>query len=95
MVTLLIEHAVSDFATWQGAFDRFAAARLDGGVTGERVYRPVADPRFVVVLLDFPDVARAEAFRRFLTTRVWADPGNSPALQGTPRAEILRPAAGG
>jgi hypothetical protein len=47
MVTLLIEHAISDFATWCGAFDRFAEARRDAGVTAEHVLRPVDDPHYV------------------------------------------------
>jgi hypothetical protein len=89
MVTLLIEHAISDFATWCGAFDRFAGARRDAGVTAERVLRPVDDPHYVVVTLDFPEAEQAEGFREFLMTRVWSSPQSSPALRGTPRTRIL------
>jgi len=90
MVTLMIEHAISDFATWQGAYDRFAAVRRESGVTREQVYRPVDDPGYVVVMLDFPETGQAERFREFLAERVWASPQSSPALRGTPRTLILR-----
>jgi hypothetical protein len=91
MVTLLIQHPVTDFAVWRAAFDRFAAARREAGVRGQRVHRPVDDPRYVVVELDFDTAAGAEAFRTFLRSRVWADPNASPGLAGGPRADVLEP----
>ena len=89
MVTLLIEHAISDYDTWRTAFDRFATTRRDAGVRAERIARPVDDPAYVVVTLDFDTADRAEGFRQFLTTRIWADPASSPALAGSPRATVL------
>lgn len=89
--TLLIEHAVTDLATWQAAYDRFAGHRDAAGVRADRVYRPTDDPRHVVVLLEFDGAAPAAAFREFLRTRVWADPAASPALAGPPRATLLEP----
>lgn len=89
MVTLLIEHAVTDFDTWQAAFDRFATTRREAGVRAERIARPVDDPAYVVVTLDFDSAEQAEGFRRFLTTRIWADRASSPALAGNPRATVL------
>ncbi|NNN28986.1 hypothetical protein HLK59_01175 [Streptomyces sp. S3(2020)] len=92
MPTLRIEHPVTDFALWRTAFDRFAAARADAGVRRHRVQRPVDDPAYVVVDLDFDDVAAAEGFLGFLRSTVWASPGNAPALAGTPRTRILETA---
>lgn len=89
MPTLNIRHPVTDFDVWSSAFDRFAAVRRDAGVVGERVQRPVDDPRFVVIDLEFETVERAEAFRRFLTDKVWAVRENAPALAGTPETAIL------
>lgn len=89
MPTLNIRHPVTDFEVWWSAFERFATVRREAGVVGERVQRPVDDPRFVVIDLDFETVERAEAFRRFLTDRVWAVEENSPALAGTPETAIL------
>ena len=93
MVTLRIEHAITDFATWAAAFDRFGEARRDAGVRGHRVQRPIDDPLYVVVDLDFDTVDAAAAFHGFLTTVVWAVPENAPALAGAPKTVILDAAA--
>jgi len=91
MATLHIEHPITDFETWVTAFNQFASARAAAGVRAERVQRPVDDPRYVVVDLDFETVDDAEAFRHFLRTVIWAAPENAPALAGTPNAIILEP----
>jgi hypothetical protein len=93
MPTLHIEHAISDLDTWLSAFNRFADARQQAGVRGERVQRPVDDPRYIVVDLDFDTVEEADSFLRFLKTQVWAISENAPALEGTPETMILRPVA--
>lgn len=92
MVTLHIEHPITDFDTWRTAFGRFAQVRRDAGVTGERVARPVDDSRYIVVALDFDSPERAESFRTFLETEVWASPTNAPGLGGRPKTMILEPA---
>ena len=91
MITLHIEHPVTDLAVWRAAFDGFAERRRQGGVCGERLRHPVDDERAVVVDLDFPTRAQAQRFLAFLETVVWAAPENSPALAGTPRARLLAP----
>lgn len=95
MPTLHIEHPISDYDTWRGAFERFADARRQAGVRAHRVLRPVDDPKYVLVDLEFDTTAAAEAFLGFLNTTVWANPEHSPALSGTPRAMILTAAATG
>ena len=92
MPTLHIEHPIKDFATWKSAFDRFAQQRADAGVRHYRVQQPVDDPAYVVVDLDFDDVADAERFLGFLRTRVWSSSENAPALAGAPRTRILETA---
>jgi hypothetical protein len=92
MVTLHIEHPITDYATWRAAFDGFAGARRDGGVIAERVARPVDDDAAVVIDLDFATEERAAAFRGFLEARVWSTPANSPGLAGRPLTRILREA---
>jgi hypothetical protein len=89
MTTLRIEHAISDFATWKAAFDRFAGARERAGVREHRVLRPVDDDRYIIVDLDFDTSEPAEAFLAFLRTQVWASPEAAPALVGTPATRIL------
>lgn len=89
MATLHIQHPITDFEVWTAAFDRFADARRGAGVRAQQVLRPVDDPRFVVIDLDFDSAAEGQSFRGFLTTQVWANPENSPGLAGTPETMIL------
>jgi hypothetical protein len=88
MPTLLIEHSISDFTLWHGAFMRFAARRKQGGVIHERIMQPVDDPHYVLIDLDFATLDAARGFQRFLETQVWSTPASSPALVGSPRARI-------
>jgi hypothetical protein len=89
MTTLHIEHAVTDFDTWNAAFSRFAEARQQAGVRQQRVRRPVGDPHYVVIDLDFDSADGAAAFLSFLRANVWTSSANSPALIGTPQTAIL------
>jgi len=89
VATLHIEHPVTDFDTWQAAFDRFADRRRQGGVQSERIGRPVDDDHYVVIDLDFPAGDQAQRFLGFLEATVWASRDSSPALAGTPRTRIL------
>lgn len=91
MPTLHIQHPITDFATWASAFQRFADARSQAGVRSHRVQRPVDDPNYVVIDLDFDSTDEAVAFRGFLETNVWGAEGNAPALVGTPETMILEP----
>jgi hypothetical protein len=89
MTILHIEHAITDFDTWREAFDRFDGARRDSGVRSHLIHRPVDDPRYVVVQLDFEGAEQASAFRAFLEDVVWSTNENSPGLAGTPRTMVL------
>ena len=91
MPTLHIQHTISDFDTWASAFNRFADARRQAGVREQRIRRPVDDPNYVVVDLDFDSTDEAAAFRRFLETHVWGIQENAPALVGSPETMILEP----
>jgi hypothetical protein len=93
MPTLHIEHPITDFDTWTDAFNRFAEVRRQAGVRAHRVQRPVDDPNYVVIDLDFDTTTSAASFLRFLNTTVWASPENAPALAGTPKTRILTTAA--
>ena len=90
MTTLHIEHAISDFERWLTAFERFADARAQAGVSAHRVQRPVDDSNYVVIDLDFDTVEDAQRFLGFLQTRVWSSPENAPALVGAPQTKILQ-----
>lgn len=92
MITLHIEHPITDFTVWRGAFDRFAAARRQAGVRAEQVRRPVDDPAYVVIDLGFDSADAAGGFLDFLRSAVWASTESSPALAGTPQTLILEDA---
>lgn len=89
MPVLHIEHAITDLATWKAAFDRFAEARASAGVHAHRIARPVDDDAYIVVELDFAEVAAAEGFLSFLRANVWSSRDASPGLAGEPQARIL------
>jgi hypothetical protein len=89
MYTLHVEHSVTDFDIWSAAFARFAPLRQSAGVRSHTVRRPVDDPRYVSVDLDFDTADDAEAFLQILRTRVWSSPSASPALAGDPITRVL------
>ena len=88
MATLHIEHAITSYAVWKAAFDRFAPARAQAGVLKYHVYQPVDDPHAVAIDLDFASPEQAAGFLTFLREQVWGT-GNAPALAGVPQAVIL------
>jgi hypothetical protein len=63
MVVLRFEHHVNDYNAWKTALDAEAGDRAKQGVIRQRVFRPIADPQFVVVDLEFKTSREAEAFR--------------------------------
>jgi hypothetical protein len=89
VVTLHIEHAITDFDTWKQAFDRFADMRRSSGVARHRIQRPADDDRYVLIDLDFSKADDASSFLDFLTTTVWSTPTNAPALVGVPQTRVL------
>ena len=92
---LHIEHPISGLDTWLGAFNRFADARRDAGVTAQRIHQPADDDGYIVLQLDFETIEAAEKFKTFLESVVWQSPDLSPGLAGTPRARVLREVVAG
>ena len=70
MTTLRIEHPINDYATWRSAFDRAAPFREQAGVRGYRIQRPVDDPNYLMIDLDFDEVAGAETLLAILRERI-------------------------
>lgn len=89
MPTLHIAHPITDLDTWLGAFGRFAEARANAGVVGQRLRQPVDDDKYIVVDLEFESVDAAVAFKTFLEDVVWQSGDLSPGLAGTPTAVVL------
>jgi hypothetical protein len=89
MATLRIEHPISDYPTWKAAFDRNSTRREQGGVRRYRIFRPVDDPAYILVDLDFDHVRAAEEFLAFLQRDIWGSSQASPALVGSPQTRII------
>ena len=62
MVTLRIEHVVPDFAAWKRAFDSDPLNQRQSGVRSYRSLRPIDNPLYVTMDLDFDDRPAADAF---------------------------------
>ena len=88
MTVLRVEHAITDYDTWKASFDRDPADRKGSGVRRYRIYRPVEDPRYITLDLEFDGVSDAEAMLIKLRD-VWGSSAAAPALAGTPQARIL------
>lgn len=89
MITLHIEHAIRDFDTWKAAFDRDPIGRERAGVRRHRVFRPVDDPHYVLIDLDFDSISAAEACLATLRREVWRSAEAAPALVGSPQTRIV------
>jgi hypothetical protein len=83
-----IEHLTTGYDTWKAAFDSDPVGREQGGVRAYRISRPVDEPDYVVVDLEFDDHDRAVAFQGALE-RMWASPQAQQLLGGSPRARLV------
>jgi hypothetical protein len=88
MPTLQLEHAIKDFAMWKAAFDRDPIDRGGLGVRRHRVFRPLDDPNYVVVELEFDTTTEAQACGVALR-ELWNSRQAAPALIGAPRVRII------
>jgi len=77
--TLKLEHAIVDFETWRSAFERDPVGRERLGVRRYRICRPIDDPKYVLVDLDFDSAAEAQTFLTALE-QVWSRAELSPGL---------------
>jgi hypothetical protein len=71
MVFLRIEHGVRDFDQWKAAFDSDPLGRQKMGVRRYRVSRPVDNPSYSIVELEFDNAGQAEALLAAMQ-QVWA-----------------------
>ena len=65
--------------------------RKERGVRRYRVLRPVDDPRYVKIDLEFDSIEEAVAFCGALE-QLWTSGRAAPALAGTPRTRIVEEA---
>ena len=88
MTVLRVEHAITDYDTWKSAFDRDPADRKGSGVRRYRIYRPVDDPHYITLDLEFDGASEAKGMLAKLH-EVWQSSTAAPALVGDPQARIL------
>ena len=88
MIILHIEHPIHDFATWMKAFESDPAGRERSGVGRYQILRPVDDPNYVMIDLDFDSTTTAEAFLVKMR-EVWQSAAAAPALAGGPQTRIV------
>jgi hypothetical protein len=60
MYILRIEHPVPDFNAWKRAFDSDPIGREKSGVRRYRILRPLDDPGYAMIDLEFDSAANAE-----------------------------------
>lgn len=62
MVIVQIEHPVPDFTAWKAAFDSDPVGRERSGVRRYQILRPVNDPNYAIIDLEFDTLSQAESF---------------------------------
>lgn len=86
MPIVQIEHEVRDFEAWKIAFDNGPANRKEAGVLRYRILRPVDDPHYVMVEVEFESTEEARAFIDAMQD-VWD--GLAYKSAASPRARIV------
>jgi hypothetical protein len=62
MIVVQIEHPVHDFNNWKAAFDSDPVNRAQSGVRRYQVLRPIDNPNFAIIELEFDNSGKAAAF---------------------------------
>jgi hypothetical protein len=70
MYILRIEHSVPSYESWKKAFDSDPVDRARSGVRRYQVLRPVDNPNYVLIDLEFDTAGQAEALLDAMRT-VW------------------------
>ena len=86
MYILRIEHPVPDFDGWKKAFDGDPLGRKKSGVRRYRVLRPVDNPGFAMVDLEFERLGDAEAMLSALQ-KLWNEVAGR--VMESPKARIV------
>jgi hypothetical protein len=61
MILLHIEHAVLNFENWKTSFDTYAELRQKSGMRRYRISRPIDNPNFAMIDLEFDSQSQAES----------------------------------
>ena len=88
MIIVHIEHPIHSFATWKKAFDSDPAGRERSGVRRYQILRPIDDPNYVMIDLEFESTTVAEAFLATMR-QVWQSTTAMAALTDSPRTRTV------
>ncbi len=92
MITVMLRFRVEDFGRWVEIFASRDALRREAGCLGRRVWREAGDPDRIVVMLDWDERERYEAFAR--AGVVQTPEGRTRAgIAGEPEIVMLKQAA--
>jgi hypothetical protein len=86
MVILQIEHPVPNFDAWKKAFDSDPVNRKQSGVRRYRVLRPIDNPNYAIIDLEFDSVNEAEGLLAAMR-EVWR--GVQGTIIESPRVRIV------
>lgn len=86
MIVLQIEHTVPSFEGWKKAFDSDPIGRRASAVRRHQIFRPVDNPNYAIIELDFDTVEEAEAMLEKLRT-LWSSVEGS--VMTNPQARIV------
>ncbi|HUR67404.1 MAG TPA: hypothetical protein VMZ03_13720 [Chitinophagaceae bacterium] len=86
MIILQIEHRVPNFDGWKKIFDNDPIGRERSGVKRYRIYRPVDDPNYAIIDLEFDTLNQAETALKALKA-LWGKMDGS--VMTNPKARIV------
>ena len=61
MILLHMEHKVMNFDNWKASFDKYEEFRRQSGVLRYQVSRPIDNPNYAIIDLEFNSRGEAEA----------------------------------
>ena len=88
MTILHIEHAIRSFDAWKKSFDSDPIGRKRSGVRQYQVLRPIDDPNYVMIDLNFDNSEAAEAALAALR-ELWRSIAASSVLVGTRQTRLV------
>jgi hypothetical protein len=86
MFILKIEHPIPDYASWKKAFDDDPAGRKKSGVRQYRILRPVDNPNYVMIDLEFDTMKEAEGLLAAMRL-IWK--GVQGTIMSDPKTRIV------
>ena len=86
MYMLRIEHPVPNYEGWKQAFDSDPVGRQKSGVRHYQILRPIDNPNYVMIDLEFDTLAQAEALLAAMRV-VWGRVAGT--IMMNPQAQIV------